>query len=150
MASSASLLSTTTTSSSFDPMKSDKTRHARGQKDYAAALSMLQSQYGHHRSSALSSAIIPPSSKKSPTPKPYSDPAMSPETTSPSPFTTAPSFTNRPKEAGSKRKQSCPLYMLWAKYHPRCWLAPSSTRPFSALPEGEAQEANNDGIGKGR
>jgi len=64
MASSASLLTTNTTSSSFDPSKRDKTKQSQGQKDYAAALAMLQSKYGLHDSSALPTPI-PPLSKKS-------------------------------------------------------------------------------------
>lgn len=140
MASSASLLTTNTSSSSFDPTKSNKTKQPRGQKDYAAALSTLQSKYGLHvhDSSALSIAIPPPSKKQSLTPTPKSSPvpAMCLATTSSS---------GRRRDEWSKRNQSSPLSMLRAKCHPCRWLGPLSPRLFSALPEGGAQEANNDG-----
>ena len=100
MASSASLLTTNTTSSSFDPTKSGKSKQSRGQKDYAAALSMLQSKYGLHDSSALS---MPPPSKKSPTSKSSSQLHTSLATTSFSSTNKAPSSTSRGRQERSKR-----------------------------------------------
>lgn len=146
MASSASLLTTNATTSPFDPSKRDKIKQSQGQKDYAAALAMFQSKYGLHDSSALPTPI-PPLSKKSPTSKSSSEPAMSLATMLPS-STIAPSPASRGKEDGSKRNRPSPLSLLQAKYRPRSWLAPSFPQFFSALPEGEEQETNNDGIRK--
>src|SRR5712671_402464 len=104
--STASLLTTNTTSSSFDP--SNKTKRPRSQKDYAAALSTLQSKYGLPEASALT-VPLPLSSSKSPTSsKPSSGPAR--------PLATTASSSTAVEKA---KKGNSSLSLLWAKYRLR-------------------------------
>src|SRR6266850_1626636 len=114
MGSSASLLTTNTTSSSFDPTKTKRVTPQR-QKDYSAALSTLQSKYGLPNLSSPSTPLLPPS-KKSLTSKPPSAPSK-PLATMPSlPTTRAPVPANQGNDEGAKKGHSS---SFWDRYRPR-------------------------------
>ncbi|KAI0292195.1 hypothetical protein B0F90DRAFT_285864 [Multifurca ochricompacta] len=133
MASTASLISTNTTSSSFSPQQKANGKHLPVKKDYAAALSALQSKYGLSDASATSTPA-PLSSNKSSTSKHLSTPNNFPSTTPPSSASAASVSAERQRAGRTAKKFSSPLALLRAKYQTRSSLVPSSSSsPLAAL-----------------
>ncbi|KAI9450248.1 hypothetical protein F5148DRAFT_1290948 [Russula earlei] len=139
LASTASLLTANTTSSSFNPSKADATKRPKSQKDYAAALSTLQSRFGLPQASPITAPLLPPS-KKPPTLKSLSAPPQ-PLGTTPSSYTTATLPPAGQGGAGWAKKGHSSLLSLF-RAHSR---KPSSPHSSSALPEMEEPGAEGDG-----
>jgi len=147
-ASTTSLLSTNTTSSSFDPTKG-KTKPPQVRKDYATAFGTLQSKYGISDLSSIPAPVLPPSSKKSPTSKPLSPLAEPLGTTNPSSSTAAHLPTKQGTVGKAQKRHSSALSFLRAGYHSISQLAHSSPQSSSATREGEERGDNGDGIKRG-
>jgi len=147
MASTTSLLSTDTTSSSFDPKKQDRAKRPPPQKDYATALSTLQSKYGLRLAddaTTASGSPLPLSSKKPATPQNLPSPANPAGSTPSSSARLAPIPAKQ--QRGEKAKAlSSPLALLRARYRSRGSLVPPSPLSSSASSEGEGLRGKGDG-----
>ncbi|KAI0292403.1 hypothetical protein BC826DRAFT_969572 [Russula brevipes] len=127
--STTSLLSTNTTSSSFDPTRG-KTKPPQVRKDYATAFSTLQSKYGIPEISSMS-APVPLPSKKSPTSKPLPALAEPLGTTNPSSSTATAHYPRN-------RRDIPPPFPSFGQG--------TGQAPSSSTREGEERGDNGDGI----
>lgn len=140
MASTTSLLSTDTTSSSFDPKKQDRTKRPPPQKDYSTAFSAPQGRYGLADASMFTP--LPPSSKKPATPTPANPGGSTPSSSA----RVAPLPVKQ--ERGEKAKtRSSPLALLRASYHSGGSPVPPSS---SASSEGREPGGKGDNLKRDR
>jgi hypothetical protein len=145
IASTTSLLSTNTTSSSFDPQKKDRTKQSPPQKDYAAAFSALQCKYGLPDATMTTSTPLPLPSRKLATPQFLPTPANPAGFTRSSAARVSPLPTK--KQRGEKAKTPSPLALLRARF--RSSNPPLLPSPRCSSPsEGEGLTGNADEIGK--
>jgi hypothetical protein len=143
IASTTSLLSTNTTSSSFDPnKKKDRTKRPPLQKDYAAALSALQCRYGLPDDSTYTYTPLPPPSRRSATPQYLPTPANPAGSALTSSARVAPLPAKKKGEEKAKAHPS-PLALLWARYRSSGSSVPPSPL-FSSPSKGEGLSGNAD------
>ena len=141
MASTTSLLSTDTSSSSFDPKKQDRTKRPPPQKDYAAAFSMLQSKYGLADAATTTKLAHP--SKKPATPQYLPTPA-NPAGSTPSSSASVAPLPAKKQEGEKAKTHSSPLALLRTRCRFGGSPVPPSPLSSSVSSEGEGLRGKGD------